>query len=272
MTTHISSTCTLILLLATPVFGDVFTAIKSGQTDKVIEMCNNDANILTHRDPRFGAQPLTWACLNNNLDLARFFIENGASIEDRNSNDDTPLLIAAAKGNKEIVQLLLENGADINARNKTASTPLAVAIYYRHADTALLLLNNNASISATNNAGQTPLHIASLAGIPDVAAKLVSLGANADAMDIHGYTPLMSAAAIGSAPIVRLLITAGADPDLKAPDGSSARRLAESEKRHAVLTVLNSAQRGAAGGARGENREGWKRRRTSSSLGKNEYY
>ena len=236
---HWASLVVLMLLSPLAVFADVFSAIQEGKTDEVIALYAKNPEILIQRDAKFGAQPLTWACLHRNRRLAIFLISKGATIEDRNTNADTPLLVAATTGDKEIVQLLLDSGAKVNVQNKTSGTPLTSSMLLGQSDVAMLLLQKGASITVTNHAGQTPIHVASLAGLPMVVKQLIVKGANVNVQDKNGHTPLMYSAAIGSTLVVEQLLAAGADPDIAAPDGSTARKVAESKGKDRVLAILN---------------------------------
>ena len=51
----------------------------------------------------------------------------------------TPLMYASAKGQKEIVELLIAEGADVNAKTGDGETPLGLAIRFKHPETADLL-------------------------------------------------------------------------------------------------------------------------------------
>ena len=54
-------------------------------------------------------------------------------------NGETPLHDAAYGGQKEIVELLIAEGADVNAKDRDGETPLDGAIKYKRTETADLL-------------------------------------------------------------------------------------------------------------------------------------
>jgi ankyrin repeat protein len=75
---------------------------------------------------RGGTSELFNAAINNNTDLVKLLIKNGADVND-NSNGVTPLYAASRNGNFSIVKILIENGADVNKANNDGFTPLFTA-------------------------------------------------------------------------------------------------------------------------------------------------
>ena len=55
-------------------------------------------------------------------------LENGADVNTKDNNGDTPLHCAVSSGKKNMVELLIAKGADVNARNKKGLTPLRAAL------------------------------------------------------------------------------------------------------------------------------------------------
>ena len=58
------------------------------------------------------------------LEIVKFLLEKGASIDSKNDYGSTPLHLASMKGHLEIVKLLLGEGANIDAKDENGSTPL----------------------------------------------------------------------------------------------------------------------------------------------------
>ena len=60
-------------------------------------------------------------------DLAIKKIENGADVNAKDNDGDTPLIWASCEGHTEIVKLLLAHGADVNTKDNDGGTPLYYA-------------------------------------------------------------------------------------------------------------------------------------------------
>ncbi len=127
---------------------------------EIVELLlKNGANInLRNRD---GETPLTIAVTKNSMELVKFLLENDADINLRNRDGETPLTIAAAKNFMEIVKFLLENDAKINLRNRDGDTPLSIAVTKNSMELVKFPLENDAYIDFLRNRnGETPLNIA----------------------------------------------------------------------------------------------------------------
>ena len=83
-------------------------------------------------------------------------IRAGANVNAANENGWTALHFAALyNDDPEVVKLLLENGANIDARDEYGDTPLMNAVISQFPRHILLLLNHGADPNVVNNAGET---------------------------------------------------------------------------------------------------------------------
>ena len=73
--------------------------------------------------------PLHFAVwFNENIDIAKLLISEGASIDTKDNNGDTPLHVAVMfNENTEIITFLTSLGANVNAKNNDGVTPLDIA-------------------------------------------------------------------------------------------------------------------------------------------------
>ncbi len=91
-------------------------------------------------------------------DWSHLLLSQGANIEARNSQQETPLITSAGQGNLPLVQLLLQKHADIHAADADGNTPLHVASFNGRVKVVELLLNNGAKTRVQNSLGFSPLH------------------------------------------------------------------------------------------------------------------
>ncbi|OPZ86229.1 MAG: Phosphocholine transferase AnkX [bacterium ADurb.Bin429] len=176
--------------------------------------------------------PLDAAVWAGKLDIARYFLDQGADVNARAADGRTPLFSAVLGRRAEILALLLEKGATVNAVNGQGATPLH---YAWNADSARALLARGAIVNAVAHNGLTPLMAAAWSSATDSPA-LVALFIEKGA-DVHarftgpthtGRTALHFAVMSKSLPKVKLLVEHGAQVNAKAKDGSTAISLAKS--------------------------------------------
>ena len=167
----------------------------------------------------------------------------GADVNARNNQGDTPLLLAAKSGKIDTAQLLIEKGANIEAKNNVGETALITACTAGHAEIVQLLVEKGAGIDARDGGGATPLMYAGLGGSPAIIDRLLAKGANINAQDDKGETPLMYAASAGSVDAVKLMLHKNANPAMKDHNGQTALEYATQWKRPDVVQLLEHRNR-----------------------------
>ena len=96
------------------------------------------------------------------LKLVRELLAGGIAVDQRDSDGNTPLVMAAMAGKTEIARLLIENGADVNAKTNNEGTSLHGAAFMGHLAMVRLLVENQAELTVLNGNGETAWDVASI--------------------------------------------------------------------------------------------------------------
>uniref|UniRef100_A0ACD6AGU2 Uncharacterized protein n=3 Tax=Avena sativa TaxID=4498 RepID=A0ACD6AGU2_AVESA len=160
-----------------------------------------------------GETPLTFAISRQNVDLVRYFLDQGADVHKVNDSGSTPLHFAAGtRGCCEIVELLLSKGADVDAI-QLGGTALHLAARYGLDDIMKVLLDHHADHKiALGGTGYTALVLATIMCSLKCVKLLIEAGADVDGNCKE--TPLMIATTAGSTDILKCLVLAGADANI----------------------------------------------------------
>ncbi len=152
------------------------------------------------------------AASTGNIEVVRALLDAGSQADCRTTWGATPLQWAARQGGEDVVQLLLERGADPRSVSNDGMTAFLAAIDSGHLPAARLLVDAGADVNARSpEVERTPLHLAALRGQLDAAALLLDSGAEIDPADRYGMTPVQCAARYGNPEIVDLLKARGAN-------------------------------------------------------------
>jgi ankyrin repeat protein len=173
-----------------PVTSDKLTsAIESGKKEKVRRLLaeeRRDINALID-----GRQPaLHLAIQEEQTDIVKALLDNGASINSSGYHGWTPLHIAASIGNLTLVELCISHGANVQALTDTAQTALHKACASKNVWVVKAVLEAGADKEAKNQRGMRSLHIAAHQNNMEMVRLLIqNYGVSLLAKDIHGATP-----------------------------------------------------------------------------------
>ncbi|KAL3853875.1 hypothetical protein ACJMK2_013174 [Sinanodonta woodiana] len=93
------------------------------------------------------------------LDIIRILLENGASVNCF-ACGTTPLCEAAKMSKSKTAQLLLGEGANVQNKDANLQTPLHLALDYNNLETIKLLMKKKADVNIPDNRGLTPFLVA----------------------------------------------------------------------------------------------------------------
>ncbi len=161
-------------------------------------------------------------------ELAASLLADGAPVNGKNFQGDSPLHIAAHQGSVGLTKMLLNTGADKDSRGGYDITPLYLAVSGRHAPVVRVLLEAGVDTSCCCSVGKTPLirALKSDGGGSDsleMVETMIELGVDVNEPDDKGASPLHYAIGVGessrSGLLLNALIAAGANVDGRDPDG-----------------------------------------------------
>ena len=148
---------------------------------------------------------------------------------------------AAEAGNREICEKFVKAGFDVDNRDSRDWTPLMIACFHGREQLALMLLDYGADLFAKDRGGYTPLHWAAFSGYQEVVGLLLGRGVPANVLSNAGISPLLQASARGHLEVISQLLESKANPNLNANDGSSPLFKAIANKHIDVIQVLLNA-------------------------------
>lgn len=165
---------------------------------------------------------LCQAAREGDIERCRLLIANGADVNAKGEDGQTPLHEAAEHGYQDVVEVLTANGANIDPTSEFGCTPLNHAAREGHKGIVELLIDKGADTEIKGGyLGGTALHDAAIEGHKNVVELLIQKGANIEAKNSYGETALYCAAEANYEEIVELLIDKGADVDAKHADGTT---------------------------------------------------
>ena len=171
-------------------------------------------------------RPLCIAVKNSYVEIVKILLAKGASVDAPSHSlfSDNALhnaLHAAAEGcHVEIIELLINAKPNIDARDSNEDTPLILACGHACKNKTMgikKLIDAGANVKAKNDRGETPLHALAMSECSEqeclkVLQWLIDAGANIHAKDKQGRQPLHLAAQYGNVEMVKKLLELGANP------------------------------------------------------------
>jgi|GEM_PF-5323299 len=200
---------------------------------------------------------LHFAANFGDTNVTKLLLEEGANIDIKDQNKNTPLHLAASNGHTDIVKLLMEKEPDLSVVNKEGNTSLHLAASNGHTDIVKLLVGKGSDLSAVNKDGGTPLQIAFYNNHTEIVKYLMEKEPRMKEVLEHlvrcvveskthkllkGSTPLHLAAVYDCTEIVESLLEKGKNPLSKDIDGKTPRKLATDENLVQIFRIAEIKQ------------------------------
>ncbi|XP_067653188.1 serine/threonine-protein phosphatase 6 regulatory ankyrin repeat subunit A-like [Haliotis asinina] len=168
-----------------------------------------------------GDNILHLACRGGNVKIVNYIlIQNIVDINAKNSDGETPVMLAANSGDREIFDSLVRKGADLSVIDEDGDNILHLAC--RGGNVKILLLESGADPSLVNRDGDNVLHLACMRWDEEVVKQVLKLHAlNINCRGSNGMTPLLLAAEYNTYNVFELLLQSGADLSVADSDGNS---------------------------------------------------
>jgi len=137
--------------------------------------------------------PLHDMAYDASVKVFEFLVSQGADVNAKNKNGETPFHVAARKNeNVEVFEFFVSQGADVNVKDEHGMTPLHIAARWNeNVEIVKFLVSQGADVNAKNDNGYTPLHEAARYDVSVETIKfLIHKGADVHAQDNDRKTPL----------------------------------------------------------------------------------
>jgi ankyrin repeat protein len=164
----------------------------------------------------------------------------GASVNSRDRNGDSPLNMASAKGNAPMAAALLGAGADPDLANVSGVTPLMGAGLAANETIFRALLAAGAHAEPLDRVRKNAATYAAAAGCTGCIQALIAAGVPLNQKLENDLTLLMWAAAYGHEATVRLLLEQGAERKARDARGKTAADMAREGNHLALAALLDS--------------------------------
>ena len=166
------------------------------------------------------------AAHEGNLSGVQLVLSQGADVELCDQGGQTALNLAARQGHAHILSALLAAGANVDHCDHDGWTALRSAAWGGHTDVVTMLLEKGAEVDHADSDQRTALRAAAWGGHEDIVKKLLEHGALVNKVDNEGRTALIAASYMGHRDIVEYLLDNGADVNHQDIDGRTALAVA----------------------------------------------
>jgi ankyrin repeat protein len=164
-----------------------------------------------------GSTPLINAACTLPAKYLDLLIRHGASVDQRDPDEDTALIMSALVGDNVCVETLLNHGAHVNLGGKHHGSALHAAASNGHAETCRLLLRRGADVRMRGGPYNTVLQAAAASGSSETVKTILAARGGGDDVNAQGgehFTALHAAAVQEDDGCLRQLLALNPDLDV----------------------------------------------------------
>lgn len=130
-------------------------AIINGATETSKYLINKGALLNVMDDPPItydgeAASALMYACMEENMEIAKLLVASGADVNLRNDQGNDALLVSINHNRFELAEYLISFGAHVNTKNNKGFTPLMLACSKGNLTLTQMIVNRGAIINMIN--------------------------------------------------------------------------------------------------------------------------
>nr|XP_004225669.1 serine/threonine-protein phosphatase 6 regulatory ankyrin repeat subunit C-like [Ciona intestinalis] len=206
-----------------------------GHIDTIAALIQAGADI--KKQSAAGRLALHEACIGGQPEAVKLLsVMNTDTIDQQDSNLQTPSHLAALHGEEECVKLLLESGCDPCIGDREGKTVAHISCVRDKSNIIKLLFNYGIDFENSDNNGRYPIHVAAANGSLNCIKTLISYDGDVNARDKLGCQPLHYAASHGHLDCLQYLAKQGAKLQSVDDYGRSATHFAA---KHGAVKVLH---------------------------------
>ena len=170
---------------------------------------------LTKMNVDYSTSSFIKAVENNDVVVAKLFIEAGMSVNAINGNGETPLIIAAKNSSEELVKFILaQKEVDINAVDKNGQNALFAAVVGKQKSIIDILTEHGADWQKKDAVGMNILHFATIKNNSEVVKLAIKKGVDVNKKTDNQKTALQLAQENNNIQLVELLKENGAKEEV----------------------------------------------------------
>ena len=219
----------------TILFFSIKPNLKENDLNLIKYLIENGANINIAN--KIGQTPLMIAISANNIMLSKYLLDRGADINIKNKYGQTPLMLAVESNNPSTVKWLIEKGADVIEKDTQGKSAISYIVSSNYEPSIIdMLLEKNSDLNNQDDRGDTVL--SKVVSNMNLVEKLIKKGADINLQNKQGETPLFKAALLGDVEIVKLLLSNNADVNRANINGYTPLKITNNDE---IKTILLSS-------------------------------